>query len=288
MADVKRATPSLLLGLALFFAALPAPAKDTVAKCTEAAEGAQRKRAAGQLRAASQLIPACLAPECPALVRKHCGKWREELAEVTPTLVFRVVDANGHDVSHGKILLDDEAVSETLDGRAVPVDPGAHKVQWVHEKEHIERDIVVREGERARAVVLALPSSTTTAPAAATKPVPPSKEREGASPWPWVLGGIGLGLGVTGAVFWGVGSNEHGNLESSCARTSSCREADVSRAKTELVVGDVLVGVGVVAIATTVVWLILRDTSSPTTSAGRKTPAYSSFPLQMMNPRSSR
>ena len=243
----------------------PARAAEAVARCTEAAEDGQRLRASGQLRAASQKMTVCIAPECPALVRRHCAKWREELDDAIPTIVVRVVDARGHDVQTGKIRVDGAEEAEPGDGRAIAIDPGSHTIAWTRGEQRVAEDVVVREGERNRAVVLTLGAAAdpgpdrggTTAPPRPLDPVPPAPS--GSTPWPAVLAGAGAAVGIGGGVFWYLGTRDHAHLESTCAATSSCAPSDVSHAKTELVVGDVLVGISVAAISTAVVWFLLRD-----------------------------
>ena len=75
------------------------------------------------------------------------------------------------------------------------------------------------------------------------------------------MGGIGVALLGTGAVFWGVGSAERSNLREECASAASCTQSDIDAAKTKLVVGDVVAGVGVLAVAAGL-WFALRNSTS--------------------------
>jgi len=266
-AAMRTVAGALLLFSSLISATPAARASEAVARCTEAAEDGQRLRASGQLRAASQRIAVCIAPECPALVRRHCAKWREELDDATPTIVVHVVDARGHDVRTGKIRVDGTDEGDAGDGRAIAIDPGAHTIAWTLGAQRVAEDVVMREGERNRAVVLTLNAAATAeadpdggAPAAPRGPLDPVSAAPSRSlPWPAMLGGAGVAVGIGGGVFWYLGARDHAHLESTCARTSSCQSSDVSHAKTELVVGDVLVGISVVTISTAILWFLLRD-----------------------------
>lgn len=279
----SRAARSAIAAVLVVACAREAAAKETVAQCTDAAESGQRLRASGHLRAAAKQLATCTAPECPAVVRRHCAKWREELADTIPSIVVRVVDAKGNDVQAGRILFDDEVLAEAVDGRALAVDPGAHRVAWVQGNDRLEQQIVVREGERNRSVVLAAapPDGASASPpapapassaAAAARPVdapPPAAEPAKRSPWPWIVGGAGVVAGLAGGAFWYAGVRSHDDLEGSCAPTSSCDAADVSHAKTQLAAGDVLVGVAAVAITTAVIWLVLDHPSHAASRASR-------------------
>ncbi|WP_394822079.1 hypothetical protein [Pendulispora albinea] len=251
-----------------------------VAQCTDAAVSGQRLRAKGTLRAAVERFAICIAPECPGIVRRDCGRWIAELQDAMPSMVFRVVDASGQDVHEGHVLFDGESLVDKLDGRAVPVDPGAHRIAYVSASgtkaaERIEEDIVVREGERNRLHVFHLPDKNAgkapvpkpSAPAPIVSPAPPPPPAPAPSPWPWILGGSGLAALGVGVGFWYAGTDAHSNLGSTCAPSHSCSDSDVSRAKTQLVVGDVLGAVGIAAVATAVVWLVLRQSSARPSSA---------------------
>jgi hypothetical protein len=94
---------------------------------------------------------------------------------------------------------------------------------------------------------------------------------------PFVLGGVGLALAATGAVLWAIGRGEHGDLESTCAPTGACATSDVDAARAKLVVGDVLMVGGVLALAGAVTWYLLASPSAPPESAGRALPGTFRF-----------
>jgi len=240
-----------------------------VARCTEAAVAGQKLRATGALRAASQRFALCIAPDCPGVVRRDCGKWLGELGEAMPSMVFQVVDAQGSDVHDGAIFFDGEELAGAMEGRAIPVDPGSHLLAYVQGTERIEQNVVVREGERNRHLQFRLANrNVPVVPSLSQLPTsdasPPA--RTSPSPWPWVLGGVGVAALGVGTGFWIAGTNAHGDLGSSCAPTHSCSEDDVSSAKRQLVVGDILVGVGVATVAAAVVWLVTRHNAAPAES----------------------
>jgi hypothetical protein len=260
-----------LLVILLVLATTPRTAhainKNAVARCTEAAENGQRLRANGELRAAAKQLAICVAHECPALVRRDCGKWLEETSDATPSLVVNVVDPDGKDIKEGQIYFDDEVLADKVDGRATSVDPGAHRVAYVNGTKRVQEDVVIREGERNRTVVIHLPGPKTVAPPPPPGPGPglwtTPPPRPTPSPWPWVLGGAGIAAGGVGSVFWYLGSDAHASMGSTCAPTHTCKDDAVQRAHTNLVVGDILVGVGALAVTTAFIWLLTRSDPAP-------------------------
>ena len=134
-------------------------------QCINAAETGQQLRSSGRLIQARRALAACTASSCPTVVRRDCGRWVEEIDAAQPSVSVKLEDAAGGDVPDGKVLLDGEPMVRAADGRATPVDPGAHKVVWSRETgRSVEQDVVVREGERNRVIVLRAPSPGLVAP----------------------------------------------------------------------------------------------------------------------------
>ncbi len=235
-----------------------ARAKDTGAskRCIAAAESGQHLRASGKLIGAKKELGACTAVDCPTIIRRDCAKWVEELDEQIPTVVVRVVDGAGKEIVDGRVLVDGELLTEVLDGRAIPVDPGRHRLTWRGAGDaRIEAEVVVREGERGRPVLLQAPPKPTP---------PPTSGPTDASP-PVVslaLGGVGVAALGSSALFWGLGVSERSNLAATCAPAHACSDSDVSRARSKLIVGDVLAGVGLLAVGAAV-WFWLRRDDAP-------------------------
>lgn len=77
----------------------------------------------------------------------------------------------------------------------------------------------------------------------------------------WILGGSGVALAASGVALWVVGRNERTDLTSTCGVTSSCAHADILASRTKLVVGDVVVGAGLLAMGASVVIALSARTS---------------------------
>lgn len=255
---------AILLGVVVVTWGAPAASK----RCIASAEHGQQLRKEGKLIEASSAFRECTANECPAVVRRDCGRWVEELEAAIPTVTFKREDEEGRETNDGRVLVDDRPIQDVSDGLAVPIDPGAHRVTWVRESARIEREVVIREGERGRVVVLR--ADKPEAPRRPERPLPSEAPASSSSrgPLPWIAGFGGAALVLGGVGLWTVGISERSNLERGCARVHACAEGDVDSSRTKLVIGDVLVGAGVLAIGAAV-WLFLHSDAprSPGTAA---------------------
>jgi hypothetical protein len=240
-------------------------------QCINAAETGQQLRSSGRLIQARRALAACTASTCPTVVRRDCGRWIEEIDAAQPSVSVKLEDATGADVPDGKVLLDGEPMVRAADGRATPVDPGTHKLVWSRETgRSVEQEVVVREGERNRVIVLRVPSPglVPRAGSETSEPSSPPSPAHARGPLPFIVGGLGLAVAGAGAVFWGIGLNDRSNLSTSCAAAHACAQSDVDASHTKLIVGDVLVGVGILAVATAV-YLYVSDDGRSSTAASR-------------------
>jgi hypothetical protein len=158
------------------------------------------------------------------------------------SVVIRVTDADGSDVVAVRVRVDGALLTDTLDGRAIGVDPGQHVFRFEAGKRVVNRTIVIREGERGRMLSVGLP---------------PEPHTEGPRAIPigaWVLGGIGVAAIGTGISLWIVGRNERADLYATCGLKHDCTSSQIDRARTKLVAGDVVAGVGLAAVAASVWW----------------------------------
>ena len=160
------------------------------------------------------------------------------------------------------MLVDGEEIENAGGGRATPIDPGKHRIAWMRPEGDFDIEIVVHEDEKNRPVVLRPPASTQRGPEAATAPVPPAPPARSTTT-PVVIGVAGGIAIAAGATLWGLGLSERSDLTDGCGRTRSCSDAAISASRSKLVVGDVLVGVGILAVVTSA-WMLLRgDGTTP-------------------------
>ncbi|HEY8073233.1 MAG TPA: hypothetical protein VIF62_03970 [Labilithrix sp.] len=257
----RRAAAALLLACT----AVAGHARADTKRCIAAAEDGQQQRRAGKLLSARASFVSCMATECPPVVRRDCARWIDELDATTPSIVIKLVDEDGHDAVDGRVLVDGENFTGATTGRAIAIDPGTHHVAWMRPAGDIDEEIVVREGERNRVVVL---HPKTTKPVDKPPPLAPPPPPRSTPILPFALGGTGLVLAGAGAVLWGIGLSERSHLQDTCAPAHTCTSSDIQASQAKLVVGDVLVGVGVIAVAVSI-YMFARGESPVTVTAVR-------------------
>lgn len=258
---------ALFLFGALCLSASAAHAAPRKNQCIAAAEQGQQLRSEGKLQEARKILAACTSSSCPTVVRRDCGHWVDEIDAAQPSVTVRL-EEDGLEVPDGKVILDGDPFPRG-DGRATPLDPGTHRFVWSRDGGNVEQEITIREGERNRVIVL-----RTGAGSMHSRPEEPPAADKGKSsgpsfgPIPWIVGGTGLALVGAGGVLWGIGLNDRSNLQSSCAAAHACVKSDVEASHVKLEIGDVLFGVGLLAVATAVVLFVFDTppTKAPTTA----------------------
>jgi hypothetical protein len=252
---VKRA----LVAFAILAFPAMAQAADAVDTCVDAADRAQSLRDDGKLIEAREKILLCAASSCPTVVAKQCVKWLHEVDGELPSVLLRVRDAEGKDVSDAEVRIDGEAVAGALAGRAIPVNPGPHKLTFHREgSADAEESLVIRAGDKNRAVDVQLKALTATA-----APPPVTPEAHHAFRFPWTTG-VFLGVGVASFVTMGalvaVASGDASTLRTSCA--PNCATSDVDAVQTKITVANVMMGVGIASVAASALFLVLANTGS--------------------------
>jgi hypothetical protein len=268
-----------LLGLTLALVSSAASADDKD-DCFNAAEQAQKLKTDKKLSQARPALITCSRDVCPQQVRADCVKWLGEVDRDMSTVVVRARDANGHDVIDVKVFVDGELLLSKLQGTAVAVDPGQHKVRYEFPSgKTVEEDVLIAEGEKNRVLRAELQEgagastavSTTTTGAATQSQVGSAETSSKGGPGaaPWIIGGVGLAaLGVFIGLEADIQSTYSG-LKNTCA--PSCDPGKVSALQTEIDVAGVMFGVAIAGVVTSATWLIFsavtRHSKSSTTGA---------------------
>jgi len=176
-------------GLAVAFSTYVCEADTTKEQCVKANTDGQTFRLDGKLSAARARFDACSDASCPDLVRNDCVQRRNELDRAQPTIVFDVKDANGGDVSAVSVSVDGHPLSDKLDGRALPVDPGEHTFAFAATGAPlVSKKFVIKEGQKDRrervdlALGTAAPSTPSPAPEPTQTTTPPSSTTDTGSP----------------------------------------------------------------------------------------------------------
>jgi hypothetical protein len=253
----------LLATLALLLFAPGVAFAVTKAECVAAYEEGQQSRARAALRQAREQFLVCADPACPNATRSDCTVWVGQLDDSMPTLAFAVTAEDGKDVTDVTVYVDDQKLAESLDGKALPVDPGKHTLRFERAGKTVTLELVVREGEKNRAVPVAFGGG---------QPKPkPAVEGGTISPGVWVLGGIGVaGFGLFG-VMGGVALGERADAEDTCA--PDCTDSEVASIRAKFIVADVGLGVGIAATASAVVLAVVNLTSGGDAPDAAEAPA---------------
>jgi hypothetical protein len=259
--------------------------------CIQASDEGQTSRDTGNLLKARQLFAECALAKCPALIRRDCTAWLEQVELLIPSVVFGAHDADGRDVLDAKVTIDGQAPDKQLDGSSIELNPGPHVVRWAAPgREPIEMRIAVRVQEKNRPLVATFAGS-----ASATPPGPGSMPDPTANPQPGfpastatagfssARGGLPVGAYVTGGIgvvalgtftYFALRAKRDSDvLHETCA--PGCNHNDVAALKTKLIVADVALGIGVVGLAAAT-FIALRGRSAPSARAWdlRVLPAY--------------
>jgi hypothetical protein len=162
----RRSATAAGLGVALWLSQAPALAQMTREQCVDSNARAQHLRSEGKLSEAGRELRKCADPSCPALVRNDCTKRLDDVENAQPTIAFEVKDASGADLTAVKVAVDDRPLVDTLDGTALPVDPGQHVFTFKGaDGALVTRTLVLTEGEKGRRERVVLGGSAASPPA---------------------------------------------------------------------------------------------------------------------------
>jgi hypothetical protein len=224
--------------------AAPGDGTDPRNECMRAHVAYQELRNAGRLVEAGKQLRICVSSSCPGPVVADCAGWMNEMAQATPSLVFEV-DADGHPASDAKVFVDNVPVSDW--SKAVEVDPGNHaiRVELPPFAPH-EETVTMAEGHRMRLLTVQFETPKPESQNQGQGPLPESPSRPGPVPVvTYPLIGVGVAGIAAGAIFEGFGRGQQTHLENTCS--PHCTTNDLKSMKTDYLIGDISLGVGVAA-----------------------------------------
>ncbi len=242
--------------------------------CIAAHEDAQTLRGKKKLHAAREKFVACARAECPTAVRKECVEQLSLVEKDAPTVVLEALDESGNATTAVKVTMDGAVVAEKLTGAAIDVEPGEHVFRFERaDGKPIESRVLVAEGDKNRKVLADWAALVPKPPPTAMGPEKPAAEpieKRSVPTGAWVLGGLGLaGFGAFTAMAL-VGKGKEHDLASSCS--PRCTDAQLRPVKTDYLVADVSLGVGLVATAIAVILAWPAITGKPAVTTARSTP----------------
>ena len=230
---------------------------DVVEMCATASEEGQDLRDRGRLQAARERFVACAAEQCPAIVQKDCAGWLASVEERLPSVIVRARDPQGRDLAEVRVTADGEALAERLDGRALVVDPGTHTFRFkTAGAPEATQALLLREGEKGRVIDVVLgvmgreggPVGSGGG-AGRTFSVPATA---------WVLGGVSVAAFGALAGFGVSATTAVDDMRKSCA--PGCSEVRVDAARRDMILANVALGAGVLALGAAVVVVAVHDT----------------------------
>lgn len=248
-----------------FFPARVALADNAKAECGAAYEKGQEQRSDGKLKSAKETLAICARSVCPTFVKKECADWLEEVTNDLPSVVIDAKNALGEDVTAVTVTIDGEEFSQSLDGKAIELDPGEHDFHFEMEgAPPVDKREFLEKGNRDKALHVAFKSKK--AEAIESSPV----EAEGAEiqtssggnwmrPASFIAGGIGAAGLIGFAVLGASGKSKQSDMEGSCS--PRCSQSDIDSLKSRYLLADISLGVGIVGLGTGVTLFILSQSS---------------------------
>ncbi len=244
-----------------------APAVAWATPCSDAFSSASELTQGGRFVEARAALIQCSSDECPAAMRPLCIDDLTKLEPRIPSIVVSVTQA-GVDLIDVGVTLDGKRIAESLDGKAIDVNPGVHAFRVESHGASAEQSVLVREGEKGRALhfVLDPPQQPhTNQGATAGRATHDVAHR----PLPWsvyftssialISAGFWIGFGVSGLV-------QKGELDQ-CK--GHCAPSAISSATTAFNVADVAAAITIAAVALDVILFATRPVvvaAAPTTN----------------------
>jgi hypothetical protein len=243
----------LAAGIALLVSASTSFADAT---CISAYEQTQTLRKDGKPVAAKAQASICARDACPALLVKDCNKWLAELEAASPSVILDPRTPSGALRTDVRVKIDGTPVTEKIDGKPVPLEPGSHTFFFEADNAApAEETIVLREGEKNKKITLTLASAPAPTPAASERPIPTGV---------WIFGGAAVIAFATSAVFAIDGLGKKSDLDRCKPR---CASSDVDSMSSAFTFADVALGAGVMAGVAALYLFLTRPTVEATLPA---------------------
>ena len=252
-AALKRARPIALL-LACICVLESAPVRADRESCIAAHEAAQLMRLRGRYTAAREQLLVCVQSSCPALISDDCIANLKEVDASLPSVVFAVVDDQARDLADVQVYANDTLLTQRLDGRAIPLDPGVYTLRFTAPG-YLDGSlrVTIHEAQKQRLLRFELTANTASPLAPPADSAQPSHLRRHALGYG--LAGGALAALASGVITGAVGKRELGRKERQC-EARACSADDVARGKRLYIGADIAFGVaGALAVAAT--WLFI-------------------------------
>ncbi|HEY6459216.1 MAG TPA: hypothetical protein VIY73_03665 [Polyangiaceae bacterium] len=255
------ASSFLVLALVALGPSVAAADDDDKRVCLSSYVEAQAARQEGHLRASQSALDRCGREVCPVVIRNDCVRWLREVTDALPTVVLSATGPDGRDRPDARVSMDGQPLADRLDGRPVGVDPGEHVFHFtLPEGGAIDARVLVREGEKDRAVTGTFPLGAPPPPTAV--PVPGTPRRP-IPPVVWITGGVGAASLLVSATFAGLGWFGSPGWTSSQSCRPTCSTSDIATVKQHFAIADVAGGIALVSLGVSAYFFFTRPTLEP-------------------------
>jgi hypothetical protein len=219
--------------------------------CVSSFHEAQRLKAEGKYLGAQKELLECAQPECGEALVESCVQMYSMLEAAVPSVVLSA-QRGGTQLVNVSVAANGVQLTESLDGKALELDPGAYSLSFrVSGAAPVQQDVVIRAGEKQRPIVAFFPAETP-APVRATPPALPApaptvEQSSGGVPvMSYVLGGLGV-VGLGTAVAFGVSaSNLRDEMSEACA--PNCSPSSLEAVDRRSLISNVALGIGAAAV----------------------------------------
>jgi hypothetical protein len=231
---------------------------DDRTECNSAADQAQALKDEGKYRRAREQLLICARDVCPTPIKRDCLDWLTQVEATAPTVVFGAKDGT-KDLSEVKVSVDGVAVTDRLDGKPVQMDLGKHVVKFDYQGQTKEEEVVIGAGQKNRHVTVTFGGAAAGGGGVVTPPPGGGggESQSGSLVPAFVVGGIGvLALGSF-AIFGLGGKSDVDELKDSNCKPQ-CDEGKVDSARTKLIIADISLGIGIVALGVATYMILTR------------------------------
>lgn len=219
-----------------------------------------------------------------SVVASNAGKHVTDLKERIPRVIVKVPSG----IDGISVAIDGSPVSAGLVGTPIPLDPGAHKiVVQAPERTTFTKDVELVERGKAMTIEASLPPASekheVEDPDKDDKPTPEAPTTSGgAGPLPWIIGGLGVAALAGGGVMHLMARGTISDIRDKCGGNDmACPESArgeitdlADKGKTYTNYGNVLLGVGVLGVATAAVLFIIAPSKSTENKAASRAPSF--------------
>ena len=218
----------------------------------------------------------------------HISKLHERI----PRIVIQLPEG----ASNPTISIDGATLSSSLAGTEIPLDPGDHDVivRADGKRDFEQKVTLVERAPAATTIAVTFEPASAAAPAipvvghdhAQHKDVPPAAKGTHGSALPYVIAGVGVASLIGAGVMYGLRAGTISDLDTACggdrSRCPAAKSDVADKGKTYTTLGNVFLGVGVVALASALVIAVASPSAQhEPTSASRSTWTLSSGPAPL-------